>query len=91
MLSKIKKLTDGLTNAKTLHDYDNFQDAIDDYAYTKCKAGSKTPGFDAKNSDLKQFFARKSKAPKGGNQPGKDNPRKDKKKDDSPDIHFPKE
>ena len=55
---------------------DETDDALDDYAYTKYKAGGKTPGFDAKNNELKQFFPRKSKKPKPGS---------------GDDIHLPEE
>ena len=64
MIVTVNGMLSGLVSAKTLHDYDNFQDALDDYAYTKYKAGGKTPGFDAKNNELKQFFPRKSKKDK---------------------------
>ena len=36
-LAKLNKLVDGLINAETLADFDNFQAALDDYAYTGYK------------------------------------------------------
>ena len=34
---RLKRLLNGLNNAKTLHDFDNYRAALDDYAYTKYK------------------------------------------------------
>lgn len=63
---RLQSLLDRLKNAKTLHDYDNYQDALNDYAYTSYKAGSKIVGYENKLKELKQFFAknRKSTPPK---------------------------
>lgn len=78
MIVTVSGMLNGLVSAKTLHDYDNFQDALDDYAYTKFKASGKAIGFDAKNNELKQFFPRKSKKSKSN--PG-----------GGADIHLPEE
>lgn len=61
MISRLENLVMRLTNAKTLHDYDCYQAALTDYAYTAYKAGTASPGFETKQNDLKQFFSRSSK------------------------------
>lgn len=48
-------------NTKILHDYDNYQAALDDYAYTNYKAGANLPGFETKRNELKQFFMPRQK------------------------------
>lgn len=61
MIARLENLVSRLNNAKTLHDYDNYQAALTDYAYTAYKAGTAIPGFETKQNDLKQFFTRSSK------------------------------
>ncbi len=58
VISRLMNLVDRLNNAKTLHDYDNYQSALTDYAFTAYKAGSNEAGYEAKFNDLKQFFAK---------------------------------
>jgi flavodoxin len=58
----LENLLTGINNAKTLHDYDNYQAALDDYAYTNYKTGTSAPGYEAKQKDLKQFFSRTQKS-----------------------------
>ena len=50
-----------LKNTKILHDYDNYQAALDDYAYCNYKAGAHKPGFETKRDELKQFFLPRAK------------------------------
>lgn len=57
-LARLQNLLTGLSNSKTLHDYDNYQAALDDYAYTSYKTGTSAPGYEAKRNELKQFFSR---------------------------------
>lgn len=45
-----------ITDFKITHDYDNYQDGLDDYKYSQYKASTKTPGFIEKVQELKQFF-----------------------------------
>lgn len=45
-----------LTDFKIVHDFDNYQSSLVDYDYSKYKAGTKTPGFTEKVSDIKQLF-----------------------------------
>ncbi len=48
-------------NAKVLHDFDNYQDALEDYAYTNFQMRSKSSNFETKARELKQFFTRTKK------------------------------
>ncbi|BFO64669.1 hypothetical protein [Chryseobacterium sp. KCF3-3] len=57
-IARLESLITRLKGAKTLHDYDNYQAALTDYAYTAYKAGTASPGFEIKQNDLKQFFAK---------------------------------
>jgi uncharacterized FlgJ-related protein len=57
-VARLQNLLTGLSNSKTLHDYDNYQAALDDYAYTSYKTGTSAPGYEAKRNELKQFFSR---------------------------------
>ncbi len=61
MIARLENLTTQLINAKTLHDFDNYQTALTDYAYTSYKAGTAAPGFETKLNDLKQFFSKSAK------------------------------
>lgn len=58
LISRLESIITRLNNAKTLHDYDNYQSALVDYSYTTYKAGSSAPGFEDKYKDLKQFFVK---------------------------------
>ena len=62
MISRLESLVTRLKNAKVLHDYDNYQAALDDYAYTNFMAGTATPGYETKMTELKQFFSKRSTA-----------------------------
>lgn len=63
VLEKFIGRLDGLkarfVDAKTLHDFDNYNTAIDDYGYTSYMANSNTPGYQAKFAEMKQFFTRR--------------------------------
>ncbi len=61
IISRLNNLVDRLNNAKTLHDYDNYQSALTDYAFTAYKAGSNEPGYEEKWAGLKQFFVKAGK------------------------------
>lgn len=60
---RVAALDERLKNSKILHDYDNYQAALDDYAYTSYKAGSNAAGYETKMNELKQFFPRSGKRP----------------------------
>ena len=61
LILRLDSLSTKLKNAKTLHDYDNYQAALTDYAYTNYKAGTASPGFETKLNETKQFFSKTSK------------------------------
>lgn len=67
IINRLKKIYTGLENKKILHDNDNYVDALDDYTYSKYKAGKETPGFDVKKQELGQFFKKIPKAKKDTN------------------------
>lgn len=58
LIARLDSLSTRLKNAKILHDFDNYQGALADYAYTSFMAGTGTVGFEDKMNDLKQFFGR---------------------------------
>ena len=51
-------------STKILHDYDNYQDALTDYAYSQYRAERNIPGAADKVAELKQFFNRTGTAKK---------------------------
>lgn len=58
MIARLESLVTRLKNAKILHDYDNYQAALQDYAFTNYMAGTSTPGYETKLNELKQFFVK---------------------------------
>ncbi len=61
LISRLNSLETRACNAKILHDFDNYQDALNDYAYTAFRAGANTAGYEDKHKELKQFFAKSRK------------------------------
>ena len=61
LINDLESLITRAKNAKILHDYDNYQDALEDYAYTSFRARSKTVGYEEKHRELKQFFQKNRK------------------------------
>lgn len=57
-ITRLESLVTKLKNAKILHDYDNFQAALVDYAYTNFMAGTGAPGYETKQNEMKQFFTK---------------------------------
>ncbi|CAM3846799.1 MULTISPECIES: hypothetical protein [Flavobacterium] len=55
-LDRLATITRMLSDFKIVHDYDNYQDALTDYDYTKYKSSTKVPGYTEKVGELKQFF-----------------------------------
>jgi hypothetical protein len=55
-LDRLATISRMLSDFKIVHDFDNYQDALTDYDYSKYKAGTKTPGYTEKVEELKQFF-----------------------------------
>jgi hypothetical protein len=64
LITRLESLITRLQNAKMLHDFDNYQGALADYAYTSFMAGTGTVGYEDKMNDLKQFFSRTASANK---------------------------
>lgn len=64
MISRLENLIIKLVDAKTLHDFDNYQAALEDYAFTFYKKGGSSAGFQTKYNDMKQFFGRTGTSPK---------------------------
>ena len=58
LINRLDSLIVKLKNAKILHDYDNYQAALTDYAYTSYMAGTGADGYETKMSELKQFFVK---------------------------------
>ena len=58
MIARLESLIVRLNNAKILHDYDNYQAALADYAYANFMAGTASPGYEIKVNEMKQFFTR---------------------------------
>ncbi len=61
LLGRITSLAYRLESTKIMHDYDNYQDSLNDYAYSQYSKGAGKPGFTEKVAELKQFFARTKK------------------------------
>lgn len=61
VMNRLASLELRVQNTKILHDYDNYQAALDDYSYTSYKAGANIPGFETKRNELKQFFMPRQK------------------------------
>lgn len=61
LINRLDALATKLKGAKILHDYDNYQAALADYAYTGYRAGTGADGFENKYNELKQFFGRSGK------------------------------
>ena len=61
LINRLDALTNKLKGAKILHDYDNYQSALADYAYTGYRAGTGADGYETKYNEMKQFFGRSGK------------------------------
>ncbi|MDO5105054.1 hypothetical protein [Capnocytophaga sp.] len=58
IISRLNSLTTRATNSKIYHDYDNYQDVLEDYAYTSYRVKSKNVGYEEKHREQKQFFSK---------------------------------
>jgi len=56
--ARLTSLAYQMQSTKILHDNDNYQDALNDYAYAQYKKGANEPGFTEKVAEIKQFFPR---------------------------------
>lgn len=61
VLNRLNSAITRVNNSKICHDFDNYQDALEDYAYTSFRAKSKQVGFENKYNECKQFFAKSRK------------------------------
>lgn len=64
LLGRVQSIAYQLESTKILHDYDNYQDALNDYAFSQYSKGAGKSGFTEKVAELKQFFARTKSTPK---------------------------
>ncbi|OYU81770.1 MAG: hypothetical protein CFE23_02480 [Flavobacterium sp. BFFFF1] len=55
-IQRLQSLIDGLSGAKILHDYDNYQASLTDYDYAKYKSATQATGYNTKVNELSQFF-----------------------------------
>ncbi|WP_106791266.1 hypothetical protein [Aquimarina sp. Aq78] len=67
LLGRLESLAYRLESTKILHDYDNYQDSLNDYAYSQYSKGAGKPGFTEKVAELRQFFNRTRSTPKSDN------------------------
>jgi len=56
LINRLNALLIKLQGAKILHDYDNYQAALDDYAYTTYRAATGADGYENKYNELKAVF-----------------------------------
>ena len=56
-MQRLQSLIDGISNAKILHDWDNYQAALTDYDFAKYKVTTNATGYQTKVTELGQFFA----------------------------------
>ncbi len=61
-ITRLRSILETMENAKILHDYDNFQNALVDYSFTQYKKETTAGGFVTKYNELKQFFPRTAAA-----------------------------
>ena len=55
-LQRLNSIVRMLSDFKIAHDFDNYQAALRDHAYTKYKAETNAVGFTEKEKDVKQLF-----------------------------------
>ena len=61
--NRLKSITYQMQSTKIMHDNDNYQDALGDYAYSQYKKGAGEPGFAEKVAEIKQFFPKTKNKP----------------------------
>lgn len=59
--NKLKSLVYRMQSTKIMHDYDNYQDSLSDYAYAQFRKGAGEDGFTEKTAELRQFFPKSNK------------------------------
>lgn len=70
---RLKSLIYQMQSTKIMHDHDNYQDALSDYAYSQYKKGAGEPGFAEKVAEIKQFFNRTGSAAPPAPSPNSEN------------------
>jgi hypothetical protein len=69
--SRLASIVYRMQSTKILHDNDNYQDALSDYAYSQYKKGANEPGFTEKVAEIRQFFPKSGKTkPPGEDESG---------------------
>ena len=63
-ISRFSNIIYKMESTKILHDYDNYEDSLKDYAYTQYKISANEDGYTVKAAELKQFFSRTGKLKK---------------------------
>ncbi len=58
LMERLNRLSYQVESTKMLHDNDNYDDALIDYAFSQYSKGAGKPGFTEKVAELKQFFPR---------------------------------
>jgi len=56
LMSKLNNALEIANEKKIAHDYDNFQNSLTDYRFSKYKNSTNRPGFETKVEELSQFF-----------------------------------
>jgi hypothetical protein len=59
---RLLRIAHRMQSTKILHDYDNYQDALRDYAYAQYKRGAGEEGFPEKVAEMKLFFPKSGKS-----------------------------
>ena len=57
-INRLSNIIYRLESTKILHDSDNYEDSLKDYAYTQYKISANEDGYTVKAAELKQFFNR---------------------------------
>jgi len=55
---RIRSITEQIDDTKVLHDNDNYQQALSQYAYISFLAGENEPGITTIQQEISQFFPR---------------------------------
>ena len=66
LVLRLQSLIEELSNAKILHDYDNYQAALTEYDFSKYKASTNASGYQTKVTEIGQFF---NSGPRSNNTP----------------------
>ena len=60
--TRLANIIHRMQSTKILHDYDNYQDALDDYRWARFKQDTGDDTYSEKVNELKQFFTRTGKS-----------------------------